>query len=190
MRLHIHPARPTLLTFLLASLLGGCAVEDSHISHSAQTRLLGLSEVDLEACLGVPDQHATFDTTDILTYFATSSSSTSYSLPIVGGIGLSNGGYCHATFRLDRGRVTQLLYSGEKNATMAPDSYCAPIFRTCMNWLSQHKDLRSSTAADQGTQKNSATGSSAIPPGATSAAPQPGASTAALPANVPTPTPR
>lgn len=190
MRLHIHFVRPPLLAFLLTSVLGGCAIEDSHISHVAQTRLVGLSEVDLEACLGVPDQHATFGTTDIVTYYATSSSSTSYSLPIVGGIGLSNGGYCHATFRLDQGRVTQLLYSGEKNATMAPDSYCAPIFRTCMIWLGQHKDTRSSTAANQGTQKDSGTGSGTVAPGATSAAPQPGASTAALPANVPTPTPR
>lgn len=190
MRLHIYSIRPPLLAFLLASALGGCAIEDSHISHTAQTRLVGLSEVDLESCLGVADQHATFGDTDVLTYYATSSSSTSYSLPIVGGIGLSNGGYCHATFRLDQGRVTQLLYSGEKNATMAPDSYCAPILRTCMTWLSEHKDMRSSTAASQGTQKNSGKSSSSVPPGATSAAPQPGASTAALPSNVPTPTPR
>ena len=190
MQLPIHSARLPLLAFLLASLLGGCAVEDSHISHTAQTRLLGLSEVDLEACLGVPDQHATFGATDVLTYYATSSSSMSYSLPIVGGIGLSNGGYCHATFRLDQGRVTQLLYSGEKNTTLAPDSYCAPILRSCMIWLGRHRDTRGSTAASQGMQKNSGSGSSTVSPGATSAAPQPGASNAALPANVPTPTPR
>lgn len=188
--LQTYRIRPPLLAFLLASLLGGCAVEDSHISHVAQTRLLGLSEVDLEACLGVPDQHATFGTTDVLTYYATSSSSTSYSLPIVGGIGLSNGGYCHATFRLDQGRVMQLLYSGEKNATLAPDSYCAPIFRTCMSWLGRHRDTSGSAIARQGTQKNSDASSSTVPPGATSAAPQPGASNAALPGNVPTPTPR
>ena len=181
-------------TLCLSLLLGACAVEDSHISHTAESRLIGLSEVDLEACLGVPDQHASFGTTDVLTYYATSSSSTSYSVPIVGGLGLSNGGYCHATFRVDQGRVTQLLYSGEKNATLSPDAYCAPILRTCIGWLERHPDTRGITPAGTGRQNGSSAASSSntgtVPPGASSASPQPGASNAALPGNVPTPTPR
>jgi hypothetical protein len=116
-------------------LLSACAVQDSHIAHDAQTRLLGLSEVDLESCLGVPDQHASFGSTDILTYYATSTSSDSYSVPIVGGFSFANGAYCHATFQLKDGHVTQILYSGEKNATLAPDAYCAPIMRTCLAHL-------------------------------------------------------
>jgi hypothetical protein len=116
-------------------LLTACAVQDSHIAHDAQTRLLGMAEVDLEACLGVPDQHSTFGTTDILTYYATSTSSDSYSLPVIGGMSFTNGAYCHATFQLKNGHVTQILYSGEKNATMAPDAYCAPIMRTCLTHL-------------------------------------------------------
>lgn len=123
---------PLCLTPLL---LTACAVKDSHIAQEAQTRLLGMSEVNLEACLGVPDQHSTFGSTDILTYYATSTSSDSYSLPVVGGISFSNGAYCHATFDLQNGRVTQILYSGEKNATGAPDAYCAPIMRTCLAHL-------------------------------------------------------
>jgi hypothetical protein len=115
--------------------VGGCAVQDSRIAHEAQTRLLGLTELDLEACLGVPDQKASFASTDVLTYYAASTSSINYSVPIVGGIGFSNGAYCHATFRLDNGRVTHVLYSGEKNATLAPDAYCAPISRTCLAYL-------------------------------------------------------
>jgi hypothetical protein len=120
---------------LAAALLGGCAVHDSRIAEAARSRLVGLSEVDLESCLGVPDQHSSFGGTDVLTYYATSASSTSLTVPLVGGIGLSYGGYCHATFRLDGGRVTRILYSGEKNATAAPDAYCAPIVRTCLNYL-------------------------------------------------------
>ena len=116
-------------------LLTGCAVKDSHIAHAAQTTLVGMSEVNLESCLGVPDQHSKFGSTDILTYYATSTSSDSYSLPVVGGISFSNGAYCHATFDLRNGYVTQILYSGEKNATGAPDAYCAPIVRTCLAHL-------------------------------------------------------
>jgi hypothetical protein len=116
-------------------LLAGCAVKDSHIAADARHSLMNMSEVDLESCLGVPDQHASFGDTDVLTYYATSSSSISYSVPLVGGLGFSNGGYCHATFQLKHGHVTQLLYSGEKNATFAPDAYCAPILRTCLAQL-------------------------------------------------------
>jgi hypothetical protein len=118
--------------------LAGCAVNDSRIAHEAQTRLLGLTEVDLESCLGAPDQRQSFGKTDVLTYYATSTSSISYSLPVVGGIGFSNGAYCHATFRVDDGKVTRVLYSGEKNATGAPDAYCAPISRTCLHYLDKH----------------------------------------------------
>ena len=184
------PLRLSALPLCLPLLLGACAVEDSRIAGRAQTRLIGLSEVELESCLGAPDQHATFGSTDVLTYYATSSSSTSYALPIVGGLGLSNGGYCHATFRIDQGRVTRLLYSGEKNATLAPNSYCAPILRTCMGWLDAHPEALGADAVAATRTAATASPQATVPPGATSGAPQPGASNAALPANVPTPTPR
>jgi hypothetical protein len=131
----------TLSRFALLApmLLAACAVKDSHIADNAKISMMNMSEVDLESCLGVPDQHATFGNTDVLTYYAGSSSSTSYSVPLVGGLGFSNGGYCHATFQLKNGHVTQLLYSGEKNATLAPDAYCAPIMRTCMQVLRQRE---------------------------------------------------
>jgi hypothetical protein len=123
------------LLWLTPPLLGSCALEDSHIAHEARTRLMGMAEVDLESCLGVPDQHSTFGTTDVLTYYATSTSSDTWSVPVIGGFSFSNGAYCHATFQLRGGRVTQILYSGEKNATLAPDAYCAPIMRTCIAHL-------------------------------------------------------
>jgi hypothetical protein len=66
-------------------LLCSCAVSDSHNAHDAQSRLMGMSEVDLESCLGVPDQHSSFGNTDVLTYYATSTSNDSYSVPIIGG---------------------------------------------------------------------------------------------------------
>lgn len=131
----LQSAAKLAATLLACAVLSACAVQDSHIAHAAQSRLIGLREVDLEACIGVPDQHQSFGATDVLTYYATSTSSISYSMPVVGGIGLSNGAYCHATFRVEDGRVTQVLYSGEKNATFAPDAYCAPISRTCLAYL-------------------------------------------------------
>jgi hypothetical protein len=131
-----HLLRYTTL-LILAPVIAGCAVNDSHIARAAPQRLIGLSEVDLQACLGSPDQHTSFGTTDIITYYANSDSSMNYSVPIIGGLSFSNGGYCHATFRIDNGTVTQVIYSGEKNATLAPDAYCAPIVRSCLERLSK-----------------------------------------------------
>lgn len=118
---------------LLLPLLGGCAVHDSRIAHLAQKRLVGMREVDLEACLGVPDQHNSYGSTDILTYYANSSSGISYGIPLIGGVSFNNGGNCHAIFRVEDGRVTELRYTGEKNATGASDAYCAPIVRSCVD---------------------------------------------------------
>lgn len=142
------------LLWLVPLLLTGCAFEDSHIAHEAQQRLIGMTEVDLESCLGVPDQHNTFGSTDILTYYATSTSADAWSVPLVGGFSISNGAYCHATFQLRNGRVTQLLYSGEKNATGAPDAYCAPIMRTCL----AHLRAEATMAAPVGTPGAGAAG--------------------------------
>ena len=116
-------------------LLAGCAIGDSHVADRAQTRLIGMNEVDLYTCLGAPDQHQTFGNVDILTYYTSSSSSVSYQLPLIQGPSFSNGGNCHLTVRLDDQAVTRILYSGEKNATGAPDAYCAPIVRSCLETL-------------------------------------------------------
>ena len=105
-------------------------MKESHIAHEAQTRLPEMSEVNLESCQGVPDQHSRFGTMDILIYAATSASSDNYSLPVVGGISFSNGAYCQAIFGLKNGCVTHIIYFVDMNATRAPDAYCAPIMRT------------------------------------------------------------
>jgi hypothetical protein len=114
------------------TLLTSCSINDSNLAARAQKTLLGMNEVTLQTCLGVPDQKSVFNTTEILTYYATSTSSSSYSIPIIGGIGFSNGGYCHAIIRLDNGLVTAIRYSGEDRAFAAPDAYCAPIVGSCV----------------------------------------------------------
>ncbi len=119
----------------LGFLLAGCAVHDSRVAGRARIQLIGMSEVDFETCVGSPDQHSNFGSTDILTYEFTSSSSTSWSLPIVQGPAFSNGGNCRMTVRFDHQIAHRILYSGEKNDTAAPDAYCAPIVRTCLQTL-------------------------------------------------------
>ncbi len=121
------------LAIAALALLASCSLEDSHTAHQAETALAGRTEVDLEACLGAPDQHSSFGTTDILTYYATSTSSSTFSLPLIGGPGFSNGGYCHAVIRVENGIVAGIHYVGETSAFAAPDAYCAPIVRSCIS---------------------------------------------------------
>ncbi len=136
----MKPRRCKVLLLLAAtSWLAGCAVEDSRLAQRGKTAFLGMKEVDLEACLGSPDQHSSFGPTDVLTFYATSTSSSGFSPPVIGGFSITNGAYCHVTFRLDAGLVTHVIYSGEKNATLAPDAYCAPIMRSCLAELDRQR---------------------------------------------------
>jgi hypothetical protein len=124
-----------LVATVLTCILGSCALNDARTAHIAQQRLIGWSELELEACLGAPDQHSTFGDTDILTYFANSTSNKGISLglPFIAGITMGGGGYCHAIFRVREGRVAEVQYAGETNATLAPNAYCAPIVRGCVD---------------------------------------------------------
>jgi len=114
-------------------LLGGCSVNDSHMAFRAKHSLLGMNEVQLQTCMGAPDEKNVFGSTEILTYYATSTSSTSFTIPLVGGIGASYGGYCHTIVRIDRNVVDSVRYVGETNAFVAPDAYCAPSVRSCVS---------------------------------------------------------
>ncbi len=118
---------------VMAVLVAGCSIQDAHTAMQARRKLVGLSELQIESCLGAPDQHGSFGSTDVLTWYANSTSSSTYSVPIVGGFSFTNGGYCHLTARVEQGRVASIRYTGENNAFAAPFAYCAPIVRSCMN---------------------------------------------------------
>jgi hypothetical protein len=70
-------------------------------------------ELQLETCLGLPDQKLTKGKTTLFTYNANSASNLSLSVPVVNGVSVAFAGYCHATFRLESGRVTEIHYSGQ-----------------------------------------------------------------------------
>lgn len=133
----------------LACLCSACAVEDARTATAARKTLIGMTEEELEACLGVPDQHRSFGNTDILTWYSTSTSNNGLSLPLpipmVGGVSVSGGGggYCHATVKLVDGRAAEIRYTGETDAPLARDAYCAPIVRSCV----RHPEPRTTTAS-------------------------------------------
>ena len=117
----------------IALLTCGCSIADSRLAMIARQKLVGLSEVEIESCLGAPDQHSSFGSTDVLTWYANSTSTSTYSGPGGGGLSFTNGGYCHVTARVEQGQVVSIRYTGENNAFAAPFAYCAPIVRSCVN---------------------------------------------------------
>ncbi len=56
----------------LALLGAGCSIRDGRTARKAQTDLLGLSALELQSCLGAPDQRSIISDTQILSYYATS----------------------------------------------------------------------------------------------------------------------
>jgi hypothetical protein len=118
-----------------ALALAGCAKHDDNvaIAKAARTSLLGMSELQLETCLGLPDQKVTDGKTTIFMYDATASHSLSLTVPVINFVGASFSGYCHATFRIEKRRVVAIHYSGDTDDLFGggKDALCAPIVRSC-----------------------------------------------------------
>jgi hypothetical protein len=111
----------------------GCAYENTLMAARAKTSLVGLSELELETCLGLPDKEATKGKTTLLSYNATSARTVNLSIPIVNGIGVSIVGYCRATFRLENGRVAGVTYTGDGDPLEGRNSACGALMRACLS---------------------------------------------------------
>jgi len=114
----------------LALASSGCAYENTLMAAQAKTNLVGMSDLDLETCLGLPDKEA--GKTTLLSYNATSARTVNLSIPIVNGIGVSLAGYCRATFRLKNGHVTGVTYTGDGDPLEGPNSACGALMRACL----------------------------------------------------------
>jgi hypothetical protein len=120
---------PALRMLLLASPLVGCAAIDERTAETAKVDLVGMSALDVQTCLGLPDQRLVTGKTTLLTYFANSTRTFGMSAGLVS---LSFGGYCHATVRIEQDRVTGVTFSGDTSSLMSHDAACAPIVRSCL----------------------------------------------------------
>jgi hypothetical protein len=113
--------------------VSGCAYENSLRAERAKTSLVGMSELDLETCLGLPDKEATKGKTTLLSYNATSARTVNLSIPIVNGVGVSIAGTCRATFRLENGRVASVSYTGGGDPLEGQNSACGSLMRACLS---------------------------------------------------------
>jgi hypothetical protein len=76
---------------LLAIALGlaisssGCGYQNTFKAEQARTSLVGMSELELESCVGLPDKEATKGKTTLLVYNAPNATTINLSVPIVNG---------------------------------------------------------------------------------------------------------
>lgn len=122
-------ARAWMATALLAVSLAGCAAIDEQAAQAAKVDLVGLSALDVQTCLGLPDQRLVTGKTTLLTYFAGATRTFGMSAGLVS---LSFGGYCPATVRIEGDRVAGVTFSGDTSSLMSHDAACAPIVRSCL----------------------------------------------------------
>lgn len=115
----------------LAITSSGCGYENTFKAEQARTSLVGMSELELESCVGLPDKEATKGKTTLLVYNAPNATTINLSVPIVSGLGVSMAGYCRATFRLENGQVTSVAYNGDSDPLEGEDSACGPLVRAC-----------------------------------------------------------
>jgi hypothetical protein len=123
------------LAYVLALPLAACAVEDAEVARVAQSRLVGLSEVDLLSCLGLPAKSQRLGNVEIKTYerAPASSGGLSLTLPVIGGgVNVTGGGYCSATFKLVDGAVAAVHYTGDNDVLLGDNAFCAPIVQDCL----------------------------------------------------------
>jgi hypothetical protein len=132
MKARSKTAKRAALFVLVATSLNGCANDETMIAQTARTSLVGMSELNLETCLGIPDHTVTVGKTTLFTYTSTAARTLNLSVPVVNGVGVSFGGNCRATFRLDKGHVTSVTYGGDSYGFEGPDSACASIVRGCV----------------------------------------------------------
>jgi hypothetical protein len=125
-----------LLCWISLTPLLGCALQEAHVAAQAERSVIGTSSSDLDMCAGLPTKTERISpTTELRSYERTEGTNTgvTLTLPVIGGgVSLGNGGYCHATFKLVNGRVTELRYAGDTAVAGAHDAICAPIVQACV----------------------------------------------------------
>jgi hypothetical protein len=144
--MHFFPRAFCLLA--LAPLLGSCEYYDSHEARRAQTELVGLSQDELHLCAGLPTHTETRGTSTYDTYEQSFSGASGFSasLPLVGGINFAGSGYCHATFKIVDGKVSEVDYAGDTGDLLGHVSNCSSLVDHCLDNESEAKGHPAETA--------------------------------------------
>ena len=145
-----------LLLLAFIPLLANCQTYDSHEARRAQSELVGLSQDELHMCAGLPTKSetrgpATYDTYEQAA--ATSSSDFSASLPLIGSLSFGASGYCHTTFRIVNGKVTEVAYAGDTGDIFGHVANCSQLVDHCLDQEAEALGRPVSQPAAAGTAK-------------------------------------
>lgn len=126
----------------ILTVLNGCGFFDSRNARLAESRLVGLSSQQLQACAGVPAKKEKIgDHIELYQYTGSKAAETASGVTLipVGDIAnliqnLLNGGgtNCTAVMRLDYDRVSEVHYTGDSDEVVGSDGICAVIVRGCV----------------------------------------------------------
>lgn len=107
-----------------------------------------MSALDVQTCLGLPNQRMVSGKTTLLTYYTDANKT----FGLLAGVAtLSMGGYCHATVRIDDDRVA---FSGDTSSLLSHDATCASIVRTCLSAEFRKSVERASSGPRTGRNKD------------------------------------
>jgi hypothetical protein len=120
---------------MLAIVLGGCGTMQAYRARSA---LLGASEPDIIACMGVPaeKQYLSRDQSVMQWDYAQSGTDIDIEFGIYS-LKLGRPGICHAAIRFDRGQVRSVHYAGVDVGPTNPDSICGRLVKECLDHREQ-----------------------------------------------------
>ncbi|WP_415489373.1 hypothetical protein [Acetobacter sp.] len=176
----------------LLPFLSGCGYYSSHLAHKAQSTMIGMTEVDMQACAGIPDKSKVLDKhTTIYEYQRgrnIAAATTSTLIPvqsvqnIFSEIGGGDGKSCVADFRVVDGKVQDVYYSGDNDMLIGTDGVCATVVRGCIRrrvpsarkpkgWISAFIQPQPDALPPASTAAAPAVGTTATPTGTATAAP-------------------
>ena len=126
---HMPVTAPVLLVLLLG--LDACGTLQAY---QARTRLIGATEPDIIACMGVPaaKQYISHDQAVMQWDYAQSGTDIDVEFGIYA-FKLGQPGLCHAAIRFDRGHVKSVHYAGADVTPTNPDSICGRLVKDCLD---------------------------------------------------------
>lgn len=132
----------SLFAAAILIILSGCGFFDSRNARLAESRLIGLSSLQLQACAGLPAKKEKLgDHTELYQYTGAKAAETAPNVTLipVGDVAklvqdlLSGGGTnCTAVMRLDYDRVSEVHYTGDTDEVIGSDGICSVIVRGCV----------------------------------------------------------
>ena len=110
---------PVVIGFVLTA----CAIQRSQIANDAQSKMVGLSNERVLACMGPPLNKATEGGTEVWSYNSGNNATPA---------GDGKGRHCTINVKIWNGRVGAVDYLGPSGGLIAPNEACASAVEKCV----------------------------------------------------------